>query len=48
MDNFDPYEILGLTKRFTLEELKHNYKRVAKRVHPDRGGNEKLFKFFWK
>jgi len=44
MDNFDPYEILGLTKKFTLEELKHNYKRVAKRVHPDRGGNEKLFK----
>ena len=44
MDNFDPYEILGLTKRFTLEELKHNYKKVAKRVHPDRGGNEKLFK----
>tara|TARA_Y100001970_G_scaffold293482_1_gene440554 strand:+ start:11386 stop:12342 length:957 start_codon:yes stop_codon:yes gene_type:complete len=45
MDNFDPYEILGLTKRFTLEELKHNYKKVAKRAHPDRGGNEKLFKF---
>jgi curved DNA-binding protein CbpA len=44
MDNFDPYEILGLTKRFTLEELKYNYKKVAKRVHPDRGGNEKMFK----
>ncbi len=24
--------------------MKYNYKKVAKRVHPDRGGNEKLFK----
>lgn len=44
MDNFNPYEIIGVSKRFTLEELKYNYKKVAKRVHPDRGGNEKLFK----
>jgi len=43
-NSFDPYEILGVSKRFTLEELKEKYKRVAKRVHPDRGGNEKLFK----
>ena len=44
MDNFNPYEIIGVSKRFTLDELKYNYKKVAKRVHPDRGGNEKLFK----
>jgi len=44
MDNFNPYEIIGVSKRFTLEELKYNYKKVAKKVHPDRGGNEKLFK----
>jgi|TARA_B110000259_G_C14013717_1_gene400512 curved DNA-binding protein CbpA len=44
MNNFDPYEIFGLTKKFTLEELKQNFKKVAKRVHPDRGGDEKLFK----
>lgn len=44
MDNFNPYEIIGVSKRFTLEELKYNYKEVAKKVHPDRGGNEKLFK----
>ena len=43
-NNFNPYEILGVTKNFTLEELKYNYKKVAKRVHPDRGGSEKLFK----
>lgn len=44
MDNFNPYEIIGVSKRFTLDELKYNYKKVAKKVHPDRGGNEKLFK----
>ena len=44
MDNFNPYDVLGVSKNFTLEELKYNYKKVAKRVHPDRGGNEKLFK----
>ena len=44
MDNFNPYEIIGVSKRFTLDELKYNYKKVAKRVHPDRGGNDKLFK----
>ena len=44
MDNFNPYEIIGVSKRFTLDELKYNYKKVAKRVHPDRGGKEKLFK----
>lgn len=37
------YEILGISKNCTLNELKEKYKRVAKRVHPDRGGNEQLF-----
>ena len=48
MDNFNPYDVLGVSKNFTLEELKYNYKKVAKRVHPDRGGNEKLFKLLSK
>ena len=43
MSGINPYEILGVTKNFTLEELKDKYKRVAKRVHPDRGGSQKLF-----
>ena len=38
------YEILGISKNFTLDELKDKYKRIAKRVHPDRGGNEQTFK----
>ena len=31
MDNFNPYEIIGVSKRFTLDELKYNYKKVAKK-----------------
>ncbi len=44
MDNFNPYEIIGVSKKFSLDELKYNYKKIAKKVHPDRGGNEKIFK----
>ena len=43
MSNINPYEILGVTKNFTLDELKDKYKRVAKKVHPDRGGSQQLF-----
>ena len=31
MSNINPYEILGVTKNFTLDELKDKYKRVAKK-----------------
>jgi len=43
MNNLNPYEILGIHKNFTLDELKDKYKRVAKKAHPDRGGSEELF-----
>jgi len=43
MSNINPYEILGVTKNFTLHELKDKYKRVAKKVHPDKGGSQQLF-----
>ena len=41
--NMDPYEVLGVGKNFEWEELKVAYKRVAKLVHPDKGGSEQLF-----
>jgi len=41
--DIDPYEIFGLTKNFEWEELKTAYRRVAKLVHPDKGGSEILF-----
>lgn len=39
----DPYKILEVQKNFTLDELKHQYKRIAVRVHPDKGGSEYMF-----
>lgn len=41
--NIDPYEVLGVRKDYTWDELKDAYKRIAKLVHPDKGGNEQLF-----
>lgn len=43
IEDANPYEVLGLSKNFTWEELKTNYHRIARLVHPDKGGNEKLF-----
>lgn len=42
----DPYKILELSKNFTLEDLKKNYKRIALRTHPDKSGlqSDYLFK----
>lgn len=39
----NPFEILEVPQDFTLEQLKENFKRLAMKVHPDRGGNEALF-----
>lgn len=43
IEDLDPYEVLGLSKDFDWEELKNAYRRVAKLVHPDKGGSQKLF-----
>lgn len=39
----DPYHILGISKKFTLEELRDKYKALAVKVHPDKGGTQELF-----
>lgn len=39
----NPYEVLDVPKNFTLQQLKDNYKRIALKVHPDKGGSEQLF-----
>lgn len=43
MDNIDPYKILEVKPGFSIEELKSNYKRIALKVHPEKGGNEYMF-----
>jgi curved DNA-binding protein CbpA len=39
----NPYEVLDVPRNFTLQQLKDNYKRIALKVHPDKGGSEQLF-----
>lgn len=40
----DPLQVLDLPKNYTAEMLKENYKRLALKAHPDKGGSEYLFK----
>lgn len=38
-------EIFGFKKDFSESDLKREYRRLVKIVHPDTGGDEKLFRF---
>jgi curved DNA-binding protein CbpA len=39
----NPYQILEVDKNCTIQELRHSFKKIAQRVHPDKGGNEAIF-----
>lgn len=43
LNGLDPYEVLGVRKKFTWDELKNAYRAKAKMVHPDKGGTQELF-----
>lgn len=38
------YDILGLDKEATADQIRKNYKKAAVRLHPDKGGNPEDFK----
>jgi DnaJ-domain-containing protein 1 len=45
----DPYEILGVSKYASMEEVKEAYRRLSKRYHPDTGNGdlEKMQEINW-
>jgi curved DNA-binding protein CbpA len=44
IDSIDPYEVLNVSKKFTWNELKESYRKLAINTHPDKqGGNKDLF-----
>lgn len=43
LTGLDPYQVLGVRKNFTFDELKDAYRNIARVVHPDKGGTDQLF-----
>ena len=38
------YDILGVSENASNDQIKKAFKNISKKEHPDRGGNEKVFK----
>ena len=43
VDNNKFYEVLGVQKTATQDEIKKAYLQLVKKHHPDRGGNKEKF-----
>jgi|ERR1035437_1271077 molecular chaperone DnaJ len=44
MSKRDYYEVLGVSKGASSDEIKKSYKNLVKKYHPDKGGDVELFK----
>jgi molecular chaperone DnaJ len=44
MSKRDYYEVLGITKTATADEIKKAYRKLSKQTHPDVGGDAEAFK----
>jgi|GEM_PF-916400 len=44
MSDFNPYDVLGISSDASAEEIKSKYKSLAQQHHPDKGGDEEIFK----
>lgn len=40
----DPFVVLGISREATVEEARQAYKRLARKHHPDKGGDPAKFR----
>jgi len=43
LQNYNPYDILGIPENANSNEIKQAYRKLANKHHPDKGGNPDLF-----
>ena len=44
VDNSKFYELIGVSKTATTEEIKKAFRKLALKAHPDKGGDPEKFK----
>ena len=40
----DPYQVLGVSKNASQDEIQQAYRKLAKKHHPDRNGDSEMFR----